>query len=90
MKTPLILVCSNVEAMMHGVSRFYFSGRKGRECTAVYTDGTKESATIPEVLAVAMRNYYVYQCENGVPADAPNTFALVSAIQSKRSVNLTA
>lgn len=83
MKTAaLVLACSNIEAMMHGVALFRFSGRK---CTAVYTDGPTESAVIPAALVKAMRDYHAYQCENGPEALPPNTFALVSAIQAHRA-----
>ena len=76
-----VLICSNVEAMMHGVYRFALNGR---ECMAFYTDGTRESAEIPEVLAKSFRDYHAYLCEGGPACDAPNSFSLVSAIQSKR------
>ncbi len=81
MKKTMILVCSTIEAMMHGVAMFEFSGKK---CTAVYTDGTREKAEIPETLCKAMRDYYAYQNENGSTCDAPNTFSLVSHIQAQR------
>lgn len=88
MKAETILVCSGIEAMMHGVKWFLFSGN---ECTAVYTDNTEETAGIPKSLRDAQRAYYAYQNENGLAwpglaCEAPNTFSLVSSIQSKREV----
>lgn len=81
MKMSQILVCSGIETMMHGVAYFKFAGKN---CTAVYSDRTEETAEIPEALRLSMRGYYAYQNENGPACDAPNTFALVSAIQDHR------
>ena len=78
----LSLICSNVEAMMHGVSRFTL---RGRHCTAIYSDGSKETAEIPEALAKPFADYVAYQMGDiNTPCDAPNSFSLVAAIQSKR------
>ena len=76
-----MLACSAVEVMMHGVKWFTFTGSR---CTAVYTDGTNETAEIPSALVNAQRDYFLYQNADGKACEAPNTFALVSAIQSKR------
>lgn len=81
--TVLVLACSVVESMMHGVVYFKFAGN---QCTAHYTDGSTESAEIPQALSKAMQDYHNYQNENGPESDAPNSFALVSAIQSKRPI----
>lgn len=83
MKPEMMLVCSTIECMMHGVKWFLFSGN---ECTSVYTDNTLETAVIPDYLTEAMRAYFAYQNDNGPACDAPNTFSLVSNIQSKREV----
>jgi hypothetical protein len=78
----MVLVNPTVQAMMSGVAWFEF---RGREVTAVYTDGTKEAAEVPEIFTKQMRDYHAYQNDNGPAADEPNAFALVSAIQSKRT-----
>ena len=75
----MTLACAGIESLMHGVAYFTF---EGTQCTAHYRDHTEETAHIPEVLRVAMRNYFDYQNAGGKACDAPNTFALVSAIQS--------
>ena len=86
MKTcDFALVCPVIETLMHGVQMFKFHGSK---CTAVYTDGTEETARIPQALIKAMRDYNAYQNENGPACDAPNSFSLVSAIQSKRTPSI--
>jgi len=68
--------------MMHGASYFELSGDS---CTAIYTDGSREAATLPAPLADQFRAYHAYQCENGPEAQPPNSFALVSAIQAQRN-----
>ena len=71
--------------MMHGASLFQLPLLRSNELTVVYTDGTRETAMIPAELAKQVRAYHAYQTDDKAPAvDAPNTFALVSAVQSKR------
>jgi selenocysteine lyase/cysteine desulfurase len=81
MKNSIVIACSVIESMMHGVAYFKF---KGNQATAVYTDGTEETAPIPEDVKEAVQAYYRYQNENGPECDCPNTFSIVSAIQDNR------
>lgn len=83
--TSIIIAQTPIEAMMHGVAWYSLPLKKGNVCTAVYTDGTKESAEIPSDLAEEVRAYYSYANEGGAICECPSGFRLVSAIHSNRA-----
>lgn len=80
----IILTQSPIHAMMHGVA--WFELQAGRKCTAVYTDGTRETAEISKENADAIRAYHNYQSTDGsAPVAEPNGFSIVGDIQEKRA-----
>lgn len=82
MKTKkIVLVCSMIESMMHGVVYFTLNGKT---LSAKYTDGSEESVTAKPSTISVLKKHYLYQNENGPEGIEPNTFLLVTEIQSAR------
>lgn len=70
--------------MMHGVAWFKLHPASQNFCTAVYTDGTEESAHISATLRGQFEAYHRYQESDGPASEPPKSFALVSEIQAAR------
>lgn len=80
----IVVACSVIEAMMHGVAWFILYPNSNNYLEAVYTDGTKEGAHVKAETRSAIEMYHAYQSGKGPEVKAPNTFSLVSEIQSHR------
>lgn len=82
-RTPAIIIaCSRIEALMHGATHFRFTGKNA---TAVYSDGSQETAEISPEMASEVESYYNYKERGGPPCDCPSTFSILAAIQSARA-----
>jgi hypothetical protein len=80
----IIITQTVIEAMMHGVVYFQLPLKRGNKLTAVYSDGTKETAEVKPETAAKLRAYYRYANDGGPNCECPSGFSLVSEIQSKR------
>lgn len=81
----IIIAQTVIEAMTHGVVYFSLPLKRGCNLTAVYSDGTKETAEVKPETAQALRDYYAYANADGKKCECPSGFSLVSEIQSKRA-----
>jgi hypothetical protein len=80
----IIFTQTVIECAMHGVVYFSLPLKRGRQLTAVYSDGTKETAEVKPETAQSLRDYHSYANADGKKCECPSGFSLVSEIQSKR------
>jgi hypothetical protein len=78
----ICLPLSRMDSTLTGVSHFRLPLKSGNSCTAVYVDGSEDTAPIKPEQAAQIRAYSAYQ-DGGAFAEAPNPFALLGEIQAK-------
>lgn len=69
---------------MHCVSYFLLPLKGGLKCTAVYTDGSRETGSVSKDMAEKIRAFYRYANENAPYCECPSGFSIVGEIQSHR------